>query len=245
MSGSAMKKVFIGLIIMFFIVSAGLFMKFERQSHVNSESGYLDGEVDMVAIDYSGIVSELYVGVGDEVDQGDTLATVKSARLIEKLNNSVVSEDDLIFDLNNRDEMVITAPRSGRIHEVNRKKGAFLAANTNFIAISDPALFVKADFVIPRSDFYNLNYPIQANIYVDNRQISGKVDDFIVNSFEDSMVKVTAVISPESVDDVSDFTLGTPVVASINVRRNPMRDMYAQMQDMVEAQNIIPNEDDK
>lgn len=222
-------KLFQGLVLMLVIVSVALFFKFDRQSKVVSDNGKVDGDTYAVGVDYTGVVSDVFLAQGDVVRGGETIATVKSSTLIERLNESTIQVEDLVFSLNQDQEIVLVASQPGRIQKINFARGSFIPANSELAIISERNLYVTADFAIPQSDFYTLEGTVSADIRAGNQRYRGEIKSFEVLELRDSMVFVSARVIPEDAEALTQFQLGTPVVVFVDLKPNPLDAVYAQL----------------
>lgn len=211
------------------IVFGALFFKYDRQSNVVSDNGQVDGDTYAVGVDYTGVVTDVFLSQGDIVQGGETVATIKSSTLIERLNESTIQTEDLVFSLNENQEIVLVASQPGRVQKINFARGSFIPANSELALISEKDLYVTADFAIPQSDFYTLEGDVSADIRAGNQVYKGKVQDFEVLELRDSLVYVSATILPEDAEALTQFQLGTPVVVFVDLKPNPLDAVYAQM----------------
>jgi len=208
------------------ITTVALFWKLERQSYIVSSQGSLQSNLYTIGIDYTGVILNILVKAGDRVSKDQPLVVLKSSTLIDRLNESKISKDDLIYDLTSDNNILLKAQNSGVVDKVLFTQGSFIPANSEILNIVDEGYFVTAKFTIPESDFYLIKKDIPAIMSIGNDTYKGSLQDFEILESEDSLIYIEATIIPENVQEFQEYRIGSPNTSRLLIKSNPFRNFF-------------------
>lgn len=226
MNQLARKQLIRGIIITIIIILLGLFWKLERQSYITSTQGELESNVYSVGIDYTGVILNILVKPGDTVTKDQPLVVLKSSTLIDRLNESKISKEDLIYDLTSENNILLKAQSPGVVNKISFTQGSFIPANSEILTIVDNQYFIKANFTVPESDFYLVKQDIPATMNIGNDTFKGILQDFEVVKSENSLIYIEANILPQNPKELSKYRIGSPISTRLLIKPNPFRTIF-------------------
>lgn len=150
-------KLFAAILLVIAICGA-LFLYLEHSmSRIASREAYIDSDSYTVGLDYSGIVETQYKKAGDTIKAGDPLFEIRSATLAEATRNNQVAAANLLYSVNDKGLVVITASADGRVREISQGKGAFVPANEKLATIDlMNGSYVRATYKLSAPDYARL-----------------------------------------------------------------------------------------
>lgn len=201
------------------LVMTGLVIYVEYDhSRALSQEASITAQSYSVGIDYSGLVSKQFVQEGDRVEAGQDLFYIQSNVLKQSMQELNLKEEDLLYKLNDKDEIVLTAAKNGVVSKIDYTQGSFVPANKEIAQImSSDVVFADATFRMPERDFARIKKDTVMEVSLPNGTISkGKVSSIKVQSQKQS--EVTSTVQAQLKDvDASSFisSTATPVQAKL------------------------------
>ncbi len=208
-------KFFIGIVVTVCLV-LGLFVYLNySMSRVSSTTAQLGADSYSVAFDYSGILDQSYVQVGQTVKTGDRLFAIRSSSLATSLAQNQVKQSSLLFGLQSDGDVLVTASKPGVVRKVDYQIGSFIPANTEIASISlQGSLYVQATYSLSAPDYARINYNSSVVVTLpDNTKVNGKIYDVTLSHTNDQKLVSTIVkarLDPSQVNTAV-FVPGTPV----------------------------------
>ncbi|MCL6423131.1 efflux RND transporter periplasmic adaptor subunit [Brachybacterium sp. JHP9] len=214
----------LGSAILLLAVLAFLILVFtQRQAHVQSTTAVIEQPRFVIGAQYTGIVTDQQVELGDTVTAGQVLFTLSSPALLADAANGVEPSSDIATDINPAEGTVVyKATADGTITELNAIQGGYIIGSTPLATIvqSTPRT-VMADFQLSPRDYGRLEQGAKATILLpDNTTVTGEVVSAQVTTEEGQAFTEARIISKEL--DESDLTLlatdGAPVIVTVQLR---------------------------
>lgn len=211
-------KLALGLALVIVLVGALATTLNTRLGTVRGISASLVAEHYPVGTDYSGLLTKEYVAVGDVVETGDPMFEIQSNGLGRDVANGLLAPKDSPFDIKDGHTMVLTAPRSGTVHEVRYQEGAFVPGNTVLSTVVDSgSLYVDAQFRLTPADYAQIRTDSVLTVTLpDDSTVNAEVVDISVETVD--AAAVTQVRARPSGLDGRLFAVGTPVMATMRLR---------------------------
>lgn len=152
------------------LVAGGLLLYFEAsRAALNSTKAEISAESYSVGTDYTGLISKQFVQEGDTIAAGQTLFQVKSSTLLEQMKENGLEANQLIYPLTPEGEIILKAPKAGKVQEIFYSQGSFIPANKEIATIIDESsVKVTATFELPRRDFAQLNKNTRIEVRLPN-----------------------------------------------------------------------------
>ena len=154
---------------------------------------------------------------GDMVEEGQTLFEVRSTNLIEQLRDKQLRAADLLYPLNEKNNLVLSATKPGILAEILYTKGSFVPANSTIANIIDTEdVSVVARFLLPRRDFGRVDKQSRIEVQLpDGSKVNGTVSSIEVLSQDDIIeVELKAVLERYESTGL-ELTSGAPVNATL------------------------------
>ena len=209
-----------GIAVVTLIATFGIVVFNQRQHRVDSLSAAIMAVEHPVGIDYSGIVTEVYVGVGDEVAEGDPLIVLNSAALERDIADGLVSEDRSGVDPSG--ELTVVASVAGVITDLDVGAGSYAWQGSPVATISErDTLFVEADYLVSGIDFGRIEEIAVVDITLpDTTMLEGQVVGMDVEKAgSESLITLRVASGQLDWGAVADLVRpGTPVLATLNLR---------------------------
>ena len=209
-----------GILVVALIATLGIVVFNQRQHRIDSLSAAIMAIEHPVGIDYSGIVTAMYVSVGDVVEEGDPLMTLNSAALERDIADGLVSEDRNGVDPSG--ELTVVASVPGAITDLDVGTGSYAWQGVPIGVISEQdSLYVEADYLVSTVDFGRIEDVARVEIMLpDSTMLEGQVAGFDAEKAGSESL-ITLRVSSEQLDwgAVADLVQpGTPVLATVNLR---------------------------
>lgn len=216
--------------ILLVIASCGaLFLYLQHSmSRVSSREAYMDSDSYTVGLDYSGIIETEYKKEGDTVKAGDPLFEIRSATLADATRNNQVAAANLLYSVNAKGFVVITASADGRVREVTHGQGAFVPANEKLATIDlANGAYIRATYKLSAPDYARLgNNSRIVTTLPDGVQVEGTVYDVSFATVDrEVLTTIRARIDTSKVNHWL-LTSGTPVQTVLYLDNNSI---YSQL----------------
>jgi hypothetical protein len=215
------RRSFIKGLIVLVAIFVGAIAYVEIQSQVKvSEQSRIGAEKYNVAVDYSGLVTQQLIKDGDFVEAGQELMYIKSSALLEDLNEKRVTEDDLLYPLSNKKEIIVKAQQSGKVEQVQFAEGSFVPANHTIFEILDVTKpYVESYFDLSNEEFSGLSEETELQVELPNGQrITSKILSIVIEEQEadEQSGKIRVLIQSE-IDPNDTLLIGSPVTARLRL----------------------------
>lgn len=217
-------RVLVGVVLVSVLCAVLLLFLEHSMSRVHSKEAYLDSDSYTVGLDYSAVVEKQYKDENDNVKSGDTLFEVRSARLSDAIRNNEIAARELLYSVNEKGLVVITAAADGSVREIAQRQGAFVPANTEMATIDlTDGTFVRATYKLSAPDYARLNSNSRVVVTLpDGVEVEGSVYDIAFETVDQEVrTTVKARIDTTKVNQRV-FTSGTPVETVLHVDDNSL-----------------------
>lgn len=221
-------KLFGGILLVIAICGA-LFLYLEHSmSRISSREAFVDSDSYTVGMDYSGIVETQFKRVGDTVKAGDTLFEIRSSSLSDAIRNGQVTAANLLYSVNPRGLVVITASANGKVRDITHGQGTFVPANEKLatIDLTDGA-YVRATYKLSAPDYARLGTNSRIIVTLpDGDKVEGSVYDVSFATVNQEVL--TTVRARIDTSKVNHWLLasGTPVQTVLSLDDNSL---YSQL----------------
>lgn len=201
------------------LLTGGLLLYLDySMAHVSSVSAKLLSDTYTVGTDYSGIITEQYVTVGQHVNAGDKLFTIQSSLLNADITSGTIAKNAVGYTLDNQNDIVLTATGSGTVSQIDYIAGSFVPASKEIATITKSgSLYVEASYILSPPDYARVKNGDIVQVTLPNDQ---KVSASIFNvSVQSSGENVLTVVDARlgGLDAGSAFSAGTPVSAELQL----------------------------
>lgn len=169
-----------GGILLVIAICGALFLYLQNSmSRVTSREAYIDADSYTVGLDYSGVVEVQYKQQGDIVKAGDALFEIRSASLSDAIRSNQVTAANLLYSINSKGRVVITASADGRVREISHGQGTFVPANEKLATIDlANSAYVRATYKLSAPDYARLGTNSRILVSLpDGVKVPGKVYD--------------------------------------------------------------------
>lgn len=211
-----LRPYLVGMVLVLLACGALYVYQDHNDSRRTAASAKIRAETYQVGLGHSGIVTKQLVRRGDYVTRGQILGHYKSSTLIGEIRTGELVSRDLPYRLNKDNELVLTAPRDGRIESVNYTAGSFVPANHDiYEVIDEQSAFVDADFSLSESQvkLINRHSPVRITL-PDGTKTSCRINDLSVKP-KGGRYAVETECGLEGRFDFNTFTIGSPVSAQV------------------------------
>ncbi len=210
----------IGIFAVVLIALIGIVVFNQRQHRIDSLSAAILAVEHPVGIDYSGIVTEVFVDVGDVVEEGEPLMVLNSAALERDIADGLVSEDRNGVDPSG--ELTVVASIGGVITSLDVGEGSYAwqGSPVGVIAEED-SLYVEADYLVSTIDFARIEDIARVDITLpDSTMLEGEIDRIDAEKAgAESLITLRVASNDLEWGAVADLVQpGTPVLATVNLR---------------------------
>ncbi len=209
----------LGLLAVLLIGAAATVIFNQREHRIDSITGMIQAVEHPIGTDYAGLVTEVYVVLGDEVQEGDPLMTISSTSLERDIAEGLIDTSDK--DVTADGTLTILASVPGVVTEVGVASGSYAWQGAPVATISETdTLYVTSDFLVNRLDFGRIPDVESVDITLpDATVVTGMLETFdVAQAGSDSLV--TAKISSDELDWGTVHGLvapGTPVLSTLNL----------------------------
>ncbi len=153
----AKKQLTIGLVVIALVLGYLYQFQKNRIHQLPAEEASVKAESFLVGLDFTGVITEQQVTKGDFVQAGDVLFHVKSNTLVERINEDKIKASELFYPLNDKNEIILKAPRSGYVISVDYSLGSFVSANSELAKIVDTSsLHVVSSYLLKENELTRL-----------------------------------------------------------------------------------------
>ena len=218
MSAQALLKLVQGILVVAIIVTIGFILKYERQASILSDTAVLRSGTYVAGIGYTGVITEMYVREGQSVERGDTLLLMESPSLIERLNSAELDREDVFYELNENNQIILKAEKAGVVDVVHFNQGSFVSGNSEIITLKDQEYRVEAEVTIPESDFNFVREGMPLTIYIGRAEFSATLANIEVNEVSDSVVFAQIVARPDDSSELTNYPSGSPARVELRLR---------------------------
>lgn len=218
MNKTARRSLFKGVIILIAVlVTALAYVAIQSQVKVSDQSR-IGAEKYNVAVDYSGLVTQQLIKDGDFVEAGQELMYIKSSALLEDLNEKRVTEDDLLYPLSSKKEIIVKAQQSGKVEKVQFAEGSFVPGNQTIFEILDVTKpYVESYFELSRDEFSSLSEQTKLQVDLPSGQtVVSEISSIVIEeqAADEQSSKIRVLIQSEIEPDDS-LLIGSPVVSRL------------------------------
>ncbi|MDN4471422.1 biotin/lipoyl-binding protein [Demequina zhanjiangensis] len=209
----------LGLLAVVLIGAAATVVFNQREHRIDSIAGMIQAVEHPIGTDYAGLVTAVFVSLGDEVEVGDPLMTISSTSLERDIADGLIDASD--GDVTPEGTLTVLASVDGIVTEVGVASGSYAWQGAPVATISETdTLFVTSDFLVNRLDFGRIPDVEYVEITLpDATVVTGMLETFDVEQAgPDSLV--TATISSTELDWGTVHGLvapGTPVLSTLNL----------------------------
>lgn len=207
------------------LVCGALFLFLEySMTRVAAKESYIDSDSYTVGLDYSGVVDGQYKKQGDTVKAGDVLFEIRSATLSDAIRNNEVAAAKLLYSVNDKGLVVITAAANGQVRTINYSKGAFVPANETLAIIDlQNGTYIRSTYKLSAPDYAKLgnNSRVEAML-PDGTKVSGGVYDITFATVDKQVL--TSVKTRINISDTNHrlFSSGTPVNSTLSINNDSL-----------------------
>ncbi|WP_062383700.1 HlyD family efflux transporter periplasmic adaptor subunit [Demequina iriomotensis] len=210
----------LGLVAVLLIGLFGTVVFNQREHRVDSLSGSIRAVEHPVGTDYGGLVTQVYVGVGDVVEPGDPLLVISSTTLERDIAEGLVKTGR--GGVSKEGTLTVSASVPGVITELPVGRGSYAWQGSPVATISEQdTLYVQADYLVSTLDFGRITDVAQVDIRLpDSTVLTGQVAAMDVEEAGDQSLVTLRVSSDDlvwgSVDELVEP--GTPVLSTLHLR---------------------------
>ena len=224
MNKKSILSLFLGIIIVA-LIAAGLLLFLEAsRAAIKSTKAEISAESYSVGTDHTGLISKQFVQEGDVITAGQTLFQVKSSTLLEQMKENGLNANQLIYPLTPEGEIILKAPKAGKIQEIFYSQGSFIPANKEIATIIDEgSVKVTATFELPRRDFAQLNKQTRLEVRLPNgAYLNGTVSAIrVIDQTQFVETEVDAKLERFKTNQL-ELTSGTPVESVLYLKEQTM-----------------------
>ncbi len=220
------SKLRLGIGILLVALLAGALVMFveAKQAAIKSEQAEINAAIIGVGTDYTGLVTKQLVQEGEEVAAGQTLFHIKSSTLTEQIRESALKPDELIYPLNDKGEIMLKAPKAGRVSTILYGQGAFVPANKEVAQIIDQSsVRITATYQLARRDFAKVSKKTRVRIHLPNdAYVNTTVEVITVISQKDTVeTEIQAKLDSFETSQLQ-ITSGTPVDTVLYIKETTL-----------------------
>lgn len=211
-----------GFIFVLVIVASATFLLNQRESQATSSSASIESKSYTVGSDYPGSVVREYVEEGEEVQAGERLLTLQSAKLLRDIQGEAGAPESAAYTVTDDGTLTLIATESGVVSNLFAGVGGFVDAGEALATVDRAdSLHVVAHFLLEPQDFARVeNGAFVEVVLPDRSRVRGAVTDIRVETVRGKADVKIEVQSDEFVRSEPDgFTApGTPVTAMLQLR---------------------------
>jgi len=210
-----------GLMVVLLVTGACTLVFTQRQGAVVSTSAQVEAVSYDVGTDYGGTVQSVNVEVGDEVEAGDVLFEIDSARLRRDIAEDYLDSAQRERVSKDRDYLVL-ATVDGVVASLETQPGAYVRDNSILASVYDTgSVEVVADFAMTRRDFGRLVPGAPVTLLLpDESEVTGVVETIEVATVQGEALATVVVTSDDLLQGAWDGLIlpGAPVQAEVQLR---------------------------
>ena len=221
MTFKSVIKIIFGLIAIAGLMIVLLLYVEKQVNEVGAKDAIIIKDTYSVGSDYTSILMNQHVEIGDEVAVGQDMFTLSSSRLKQAINQNEVDVNDLAYPLNENGNVIIKAARQGYVRDVLYREGSFIPANSEIALIEVGGDFnAKATFELSPKQYARINNDTKLGVYLpDGTYKEANISSMSVDSEQgDRMFSITAKMSQEN--DRLELSSGTPIKAKLVLGEN-------------------------
>lgn len=222
MNGKSRGKLFFGFFIVL-ILMVGLVVYVDNtRSYARADEAFLEAKSYTAGIDYSGVISDQFVEVGDSVTAGTPLFHVESNVLQERIRELSLDAESLTYPITDEGEIIIEASKDGYVSEIKYGQGSFVPANEEIAEIlSSEEVYVSATLRVPKRDLNRIykGAPMRVDLPNGKSVTTSVISTAVVDQDGVITVEVTARLDETELDPglILSSASGSPVQASIKL----------------------------
>lgn len=221
MTWSTRFRLFGGALGVLLLVSALTVVFAQRQAAAVSQSAEIQAASYDVGTDYGGTVVAVEAEVGDEVQAGDTLFEIDSARLRRDIADDLI-DSSLLPGVTDDGHYLVVAAVDGVVASLDVQPGGYAQDGSVLGTLYDTdSVTVTGEFSMTRRDFGRMAPGAAVTLLLpDESEVSGVVDTVEVSTVQGE-AQATVVISSEELQAIAWDGLivpGAPVQAEVQLR---------------------------
>lgn len=209
-----------GVLAVLLVAGLGIVVFNQRQHRVDSLSASIAAVEHQVGTDYSGIVVQVDVKLGDTVAVGDPLMVISSAALEHDVADGLVSADRVGVDPDGF--LTVYASVDGVVTDLEVGAGGYAWQGAPVATISErDTLYIEADYLVSTIDFGRIDDVARVDIRLpDSTVLEGYVQAMDVErAGTESLVTLEIVSADLDWGAVAGLVEpGTPVLATLGLR---------------------------
>ncbi len=224
MNRKSRLSLFLGVVIVFVVAGALMLYLEASRAAIKSTKAEISAESYSVGTDYTGLISKQFVQEGDMIAAGQTLFQVKSSTLLEQMKENGLDANQLIYPLTPDGEIILKAPKAGKVQEIFYSQGSFIPANKEIATIIDEgSVKVTATFELPRRDFAQLSKNTRLEVRLPNGSyLNGTVSAIrVIDQNQYVETEVDAKLERFKTNQL-ELTSGTPVESVLYLKDQTM-----------------------
>jgi multidrug efflux pump subunit AcrA (membrane-fusion protein) len=200
------------------VVGLGLVHAYERAHTLHATSAVIESDTAVVGTAFSGVIADVAVRPGDQVQAGDELFRLQSPTLQQARETVSFNEEGVGYTLTDDDTLVFEATNDGTVGVLPYGVGSFVPANTEITTITlTDSLRVRASLPMTAGSYARLSTdaPVQVAL-PGGEHVEAEIYEL---AFEERAAGTTAVIRSRVADGVQTAGLenGAPVTATLQL----------------------------
>ena len=208
----------VGSVLLTGVAGFGLVHAYERAHALEATSAVIESDTAVVGTAFSGVIEEVAVRTGQQVQAGDELFRLQSPTLQQARETVSFNEEGVGYTVAEDDTMIFVATADGTVGALPYGVGSFVPANSEITTITlDDSLRVRASVPMTASRYARLSMetPVQVTLPAGST-VEAEVYELV---FEETDSGTTAVIRSRVDADVQTTGLasGAPVTATLQL----------------------------
>lgn len=206
-------KFFTGIMVVIAVCTA-LFVYLDyAMSRADSIDAQINSDTYTVGIDYSGIVEKQYVDEGSYIKTNDPLFEIRSSTLADAIRNNEVAKSALLYSVNDKGNVLVSAAANGRVQTIKYRQGAFVPANSEIATVNiENGIYVSATYKLSSPDYARINNKSKISVTLpDNTVLEGSVYNISLETVDKEVVTTVRARVNQSLVNETVFAVGTPV----------------------------------
>lgn len=211
----------LGVILVLGVVAALLLHLNQQISTVHGVSATVKSRSYSVGTDYSGVLVDEYVEVGERVKAGDRMFVVKSNQLSRDISNGALDPAKSPYEIRGGNRLVVRATAPGKVVDIDYLEGAFLPVNAQVAQVeARGTTYVEADFQLTPEEYALIRKARRVTVTLPNqRQVKAEITSVSVHT-DGKQAQTRVEARTPALNNKGLFASGTPVEVQVQLRRN-------------------------
>lgn len=208
----------VGVVLVTGAAGFGLVHAYDRTHALQASSAVIESDTAVVGTAFSGVIEDVAVRSGQQVQAGDELFRLQSPTLQQARETVSFKEEGVGYSVVDDDTMVFEATADGTVGPLPYSVGSFVPANSEITTITlDDSLRVRASVPMTASRYARLSMDTPVRVTLPT---GSTVDaDVYELAFEETESGTTAIIRSrvDSDVDATGLASGAPVTATLRL----------------------------